>query len=90
MRAIVHDGYEVALYTYPSGTRFDWHEHEQDKCDAVLEGVLRIELDGGATFDLSSGDRLFLPARTRHRAEVIGQKSVLALDGTRWGPISRA
>jgi quercetin dioxygenase-like cupin family protein len=90
MRAMEHDGYEVAVYTYPPGTRFDWHEHGQDKCDGVLEGALRIEIEGGEAFDLGPGDRLFLQARTRHRAEVIGAKSVLSLDGTRWSSVSPA
>ena len=83
MRSMEHDGYEVAVYSYPEGTVFGWHEHGDEKCDAVLEGILRIEVDGGEVFDLKAGDRLYLPAGTRHRAEVIGRKSVLSLDGTK-------
>jgi mannose-6-phosphate isomerase-like protein (cupin superfamily) len=45
--------------------------------------VLRIVVDGVA-YDLVSGDRLYLPAGTRHSAEVVGPKTVLSLDGTRW------
>jgi quercetin dioxygenase-like cupin family protein len=85
MRLLEHEGYEVAVYTYPPGTAFAWHEHGQDKCDAVLEGVLRVEVEGAGTFDLSAGDRLYLPSGTRHRAEVLGNRSVLSLDGTKWG-----
>jgi len=83
MRSMEHDGYEVATYSYPSGAVFGWHEHAEEKCDAVVEGILRIEVDGGEVFDLQAGDRLYLPARTRHRAEVIGRKAVLSLDGTK-------
>lgn len=77
------EGYEVAVYTYREGTVFAEHEHAQEKCDAVLEGVLRITV-GGEAYDLKAGDRLYLPAGTRHGAEVVGGKTVLSLDGTKW------
>jgi len=77
------DGYEVASYAYRPGTVFAPHKHAQDKCDGVLEGVLRIVV-GAETFDLGPGDRLYLPAGTRHSAEVVGATTVLSLDGTRW------
>jgi quercetin dioxygenase-like cupin family protein len=77
------EGYEVASYAYRTGTVFAPHEHSQDKCDGVIEGVLRVIVDG-TVYDLGAGDRLYLPAHTRHSAEVIGSKTVLSLDGTRW------
>lgn len=83
MSAMERDGYEVSVYTYREGTVFPEHVHAQDKCDAVLEGVLRITVDGVA-YDLEAGDRLFLPAGTRHAAEVRGRRTVLSLDGTLW------
>lgn len=83
MAAIEREGYEVCTYAYRPGTAFAEHEHSQDKCDAVLEGVLRITV-GTIAYDLKPGDRLFLPAGTRHSAEVIGRKTVLSLDGTKW------
>lgn len=83
MAAIEREGYEVCTYTYRPGTAFAEHEHSQDKCDAVLEGALRITV-GETAYELKSGDRLYLPAGTRHSAEVVGRKTVLSLDGTRW------
>ncbi|MFN2385205.1 MAG: cupin domain-containing protein [Thermoanaerobaculia bacterium] len=83
MAAIEREGYEVCTYAYRQGTAFSEHEHTQDKCDAVLEGILRIRV-GEAVYDLQAGDRLYLPAGTRHSAEVIGRRTVLSLDGTRW------
>jgi len=77
------EGYEVAVYVYREGTLFAPHEHAQDKCDAVLEGVLRVTV-AGSTYDLGPGDRVYLAAGTRHSAEVIGGKTVISLDGTRW------
>jgi len=49
----------------------------------VLEGTLRITV-GVQSWDLKPGDRLYLPAGTRHAAEVIGRRTVLSLDGTKW------
>ncbi len=83
MRVIENEGYEVAAYAYREGTVFSEHEHAQDKCDAVLEGTLRL-IVGAETYDLKAGDRLYLPAGTRHAAEVVGRATVLSLDGTRW------
>ena len=83
MNAMEREGYEVAVYTYRPGTVFAEHQHAQDKCDAVLEGILRITV-GEAVFNLQAGDRLYLPAGTRHIAEVIGRRTVLSLDGTLW------
>lgn len=83
MNAMEREGYEVAVYTYRAGTEFPEHQHAQDKCDAVLEGILRITA-GETVFNLQAGDRLYLPAGTRHSAEVIGRRTVLSLDGTLW------
>ena len=81
-RAMEHEGYEVAVYAYRPGTVFDWHAHDEEKCDAVVEGVLRIETAEGVV-DLRAGDRFYVPAGTRHRAEVLGTKTVVSLDGTK-------
>ena len=83
LASIEREGYEVAVYTYRAGTVFPEHAHAQDKCDAVLEGVLRISANG-VVYDLEAGDRLYLPSGTRHAAEVLGRRTVLALDGTIW------
>ena len=83
MGLLDREGYEVAVYAYREGTVFAEHAHPQEKCDAVLEGILRITV-AGAAYDLKAGDRLYLPAGTRHSAEVVGRKTVLSLDGTKW------
>lgn len=82
-RAMEHEGFEVAVFAYRPGTVFDWHSHAEEKCDAVVEGSLRIEVEGGGAIDLGPGDRLYLAAGTRHRAEVVGRSTVVSLDGTR-------
>jgi quercetin dioxygenase-like cupin family protein len=83
MSVMEAEGFEVAVYAYREGTSFPLHEHGQDKCDGVLEGVLRVTV-GEVVYDLHAGDRLYLPAGTRHSAEVVGAKTVVSLDGTRW------
>lgn len=83
MAAMEREGYEVAVYAYREGTEFPEHEHAQDKCDAVLEGVFRVTA-GGVAYDLSAGDRIYLPAGIRHSAGVVGGRTVVSLDGTRW------
>ncbi len=83
MGVLEREGYEVAVYAYRQGTVFPEHEHAQEKCDAVVEGLFRIVV-GETVYDLKPGDRLYLPAGTRHSAEVIGRKTVVSLDGTRW------
>jgi quercetin dioxygenase-like cupin family protein len=77
------EGYEVAVFAYREGTAFPEHQHGQDKCDAVIEGTLRIRVDA-EVFNLSAGDRLYLPAGTRHAADVVGRRTVVSLDGTKW------
>ena len=39
---------------------------------------------GDAVFEMKPGDRLYVPAGTRHAAEVVGRRTVICLDGTRW------
>lgn len=83
MGLLEREGFEVSVYAYRAGTVFPPHEHAQDKCDGVVEGVLRVTV-ADAVFDLGPGDRIYLPAGTRHSAEVVGSKTVVSLDGTRW------
>jgi quercetin dioxygenase-like cupin family protein len=82
-RSLEHEGFEVAVYAYRRGTVFEWHTHGEDKCDAVVSGTLRIEVEGSAAFVLGPGDRLYIPAGASHRAEVVGPETVISLDGTK-------
>jgi quercetin dioxygenase-like cupin family protein len=83
MKLLEFEGYTVLVYTYRPGRTFSPHEHAQDKCDGVLDGTLRITV-GETVYDLGRGDRLYLPAGTRHAAQVVGEKTVVSLDGTLW------
>jgi quercetin dioxygenase-like cupin family protein len=73
----------VLVYTYRPGTVFAEHEHARPKCDGVIAGVLRVTV-GEQAWDLGPGDRIYLPAGTRHSAHVVGSETVVSLDGTLW------
>jgi uncharacterized protein YjlB len=58
------------------GDRYGAHEHGYDKVIVVERGSIVFGLpDDGAVFDLATGDRLELPAGTRHDA-VVGESGV--------------
>ena len=82
MQALESEGYEAAVYAYRAGTAFPEHSHSRDKCDAILQGTLRVTIAGVPLY-LKRGSRLYIPAGTRHSAEVVGEETVLALDGTK-------
>lgn len=81
-RAIEAQGYRVARYVYPLGTRFEDHAHDVDKIDAVVSGRFRMTM-GGKSVVLEAGDRLAVPRGTVHSAEVVGDEEVVSLDATR-------
>lgn len=83
MGFLEREGYEVAVYAYREGTVFGEHTHPYDKCDAVLEGFFRVTV-GGVAYEMKPGDLLYMPAGTPHSAEVVGRRTVVSLDGTRW------
>jgi quercetin dioxygenase-like cupin family protein len=76
-------GYRVSSYVYPPGTEFPPHDHAVDKIDAVLSGRFEIGTDEGVLV-LGSGEWVMVPAGTRHRARVLGDKEVVSLDAVRY------
>jgi quercetin dioxygenase-like cupin family protein len=83
MGLLEREGYEVVVYAYREGTVFEEHAHPHDKCDAVIEGFFRVR-SGGDVFEMKPGDRLYIPAGTPHSAEVVGRRTVVSLDATRY------
>ena len=62
------------------GDRYAAHDHGYDKVIVVESGSIRFGLPGSAgAAELSVGDRLELPARTRHDA-VVGPDGVVCLE----------
>lgn len=63
--------------------RYQPHEHGFDKVLVCAAGSIRFGLpDRGVTIDLEPGDRLELPAGTRHDA-VVGREGVTCLEAHR-------
>ncbi len=73
-------GYSVNTYIYPPGTYFPPHKHEDDKMDAILTGRFRLAIDGDSAV-LGPGDIAAIPMGVEHEAEVMGNESVVSLDG---------
>lgn len=82
-RQLESQGYSVLRYDYPPGTVFPDHTHSFDKKDAVLRGRFLIRANG-RDFILGAGDALPVPARTVHSAEVLGNETVISLDGSKY------
>lgn len=76
------EGYHCTTYTYPPGTVFPEHQHGVDKVDAVLAGRFRITI-GDESVILNAGDYIYVPAGVNHRAEVVGDESVVSLDAAK-------
>lgn len=64
------------------GDTYDEHQHERDKVLFCLEGSIVFHVDG-ADVGLEAGDRLDLPAGTRHGATV-GPAGCACVEA--WGP----
>lgn len=84
--ALIHKleklGYCCTCYTYPPGTVFQEHSHEIDKIDAVLSGKFKLSM-AGKSVTLEAGDYLLVPKNMIHRAEVIGDESVVSIDAVK-------
>ncbi|HEU0236616.1 MAG TPA: hypothetical protein VFR14_09270 [Candidatus Limnocylindrales bacterium] len=89
------EGLDPGAWSNAPGDRYGAHDHPYDKVIVVERGAIRFGLpDLGEAIDLADGDRLELPARTRHDA-VVGPGGVTCLEahlpaGSLSGPIRRA
>jgi uncharacterized protein YjlB len=85
------EGLDPSPWSNGPGDRYDAHAHGYDKVIAVAAGSIRFGLpDEGRTIDLAAGDRLELPAGTRHDA-LVGPGGVMCreahLPAGRLGPV---
>ena len=94
-RRLRDEGLDPSAWSNGAGDRYGAHEHGYDKVIAVARGSIRFGLpDVGRTIDLEEGDRLYLPAGTRHDA-VVGPRGVTCLEahlpaGSLDGPTHRS
>ena len=67
------EGLDPSPWSNGPGDRYGAHEHGYDKVIVVERGSIAFGLpDDGRVLDLAAGDRLELPAGTRHDATVGG------------------
>lgn len=69
------EGRSWAEFTDAPGTKYGRHKHEFDDFVMIVSGRMRIGTDTKA-WELKAGDRLNIPAKTAHWAEVIGKAEV--------------
>jgi mannose-6-phosphate isomerase-like protein (cupin superfamily) len=77
------EGYKCFCWYDVPGVTYPRHQHTYDECLWILRGHIEFTIDE-VTHVLSSGDRIYLPAKTLHTAQVplthgvtflVGQKS---------------
>ena len=74
------EGLDPSAWSNGSGDRYGAHEHAYDKVIAVASGSITFGLPAdGRSMVLETGDRLELPAGTRHDA-VVGELGVNCLE----------
>ena len=74
------EGLYPSTWSNGPGDRYGAHDHGYDKVIVVASGSIAFGLPGhGRTVDLAAGDRLELPAATRHDA-VVGPGGVTCLE----------
>jgi quercetin dioxygenase-like cupin family protein len=79
-RRLRAEGLDPSAWSNEPGDRYAAHEHGYDKVIVVERGSIRFGLPASkGAADLSIGDRLELPAGTRHDA-VVGPAGVTCLE----------
>jgi uncharacterized protein YjlB len=74
------EGLAPSSWSNGPGDRYGAHDHAYDKVVVVASGSIRFGLpDLGRSVELAIGDRLELPAATRHDA-VVGGSGVTCLE----------
>jgi quercetin dioxygenase-like cupin family protein len=74
------EGLSPGQWANGPGDRYSPHEHGYDKVLVCAQGSIRFGLPGGGkVVDLHVGDRLDLPAGTRHDA-IVGRDGVGCLE----------
>jgi len=77
------EGLAASAWSNGPGDRYPVHDHDYDKVIVVAAGSIEFDLPASGTrIWLETGDRLELPARTAHRADV-GPGGVTCLEAHR-------
>lgn len=75
------EGYSVYQWSDPPDAVYGMHKHNEDQSHWVISGTLELTIEGVGVFELTAGDRDFMPAGTFHSARVIGNEAVVYLIG---------
>jgi diguanylate cyclase (GGDEF)-like protein len=75
-------GYDTTPRTYKPGEYSADKRIQLDTVDAIVQGQLKVSLEGESRV-LKPGDCLFIPKGLVTSAEVVGDKPVICLEGTR-------
>ena len=65
-------GFSCDLWTDPPGQVWKDYVHEMDELFMVVDGEVRLEMDG-RKLDLKMGDEILIPAKTLHTVRNIGK-----------------
>jgi quercetin dioxygenase-like cupin family protein len=60
------------LTEIPAGVESGWHQHPGEEVGYILEGTVRMEIEGRPTLTLQRGDPFLIPPRTPHNALDLG------------------
>lgn len=60
------------LTEIPAGVESGWHMHPGEEVGYILEGNVRMEIEGHPTLELHAGDPFLMPPRTPHNATDLG------------------
>jgi quercetin dioxygenase-like cupin family protein len=79
-RRLKEEGLSAGTWSNAPGDRYEAHDHLYDKVLVCQSGSIRFGLPVlGRSVELAAGDRLDLPARTRHDA-LVGETGVTCLE----------
>jgi quercetin dioxygenase-like cupin family protein len=66
---IIEEGYRPVPWTDEPGASYEPHRHAEDETLYIVSGSMDFtDLETGRTHHLEPGDKLVLPAETRHSA----------------------
>lgn len=75
-----NEGLECEVETFPAGTLIANHIHPFDEIRIIIEGELRYSVSGNQIL-LRRGDRVAIPANTRHSIENFSDADCVSLFG---------
>lgn len=76
------EGLEYELYSDAPGTKYGRHKHMFEDFIVIVSGKMKLVTDNNE-WTLKPGDRLDLPPKTVHSAEMVGKEEVQYLSAAK-------